>query len=703
MIPILFPASATTFNTNGLGRLADCLTCVVSEERNGPYECEITYPVTGVHFNDIKLSSIVVVKPSPTQSLQAFRVYRMSRPMKGVVTIYLRHISYQLSFIPFKAFSASSLAGALAGFKTNALEPCPFTLTADFTSSSSYAVPLPASIRSYLGGREGSIIDVYGNGAEWEWDNYNCILHAHRGADRGVVLRYGKNITDLKQEQNIENTITGVLSYWASENVNVVLPQPVESATAANFPFPRTVVLDFSDKWESAPTQTQLLAATQSYVAQNGIGIPKVSIELSFLNLADTLEYKGTVPSEVINLCDTITVDFETLGVQTQAKIVKVEYDVLLERYNKINIGDARNSLSDTIEDQLQQMALRPTIDQTRTNIDRATGVLNSGLRGHVIINRNREGWANEILFMDDENVGRARNVLRINMNGIGFSSTGIQGPFYQSWTIDGHFALGGVNNAYGDFEILDSSGKPLGQWNKDGLRFFDSAQKVLLSINHGGMYLYNASGRTLAQLTPNGLNVYEGSIEGGRIKIGSKFEVKNDGTMTATGAKFSGAITASTIDIGQNFKVDAKGNMTAAGAKFSGDITGSTIEGSTIRAKGGEFVASEESVYIGGLYTYHTDSGNYLAGNDESFGIGDNEDYHLWTGWDGNDPDIHSPEDILSSYGCVITSQNMYAQELYLNHSIFEGRTHYWGVGETIDDIYDALDDLANASGGGE
>ena len=172
---------------------------------------------------------------------------------------------------------------------------------------------------------------------------------------------------------------------------------------------------------------------------------------------------------------------------------------------------------------------------------------------------------------------------------------------------------------------------------------------------------------------------------------------------MTATGAKFSGAITASTIDIGQNFKVDAKGNMTAAGAKFSGDITGSTIEGSTIRAKGGEFVASEESVYIGGLYTYHTDAGNYLAGNDESFGIGDKEDFHFWAGWDGSDPNLSDPEDVLSAYGVVINKRDIYAQELYLNNSIFEGRTHYWGVGETIDDIYDALDDLANASGGGE
>ena len=732
MIPILFPASATTFNTNGLGRLADCLTCVVSEERNGPYECEITYPVTGVHFNDIKLSSIVVVKPSPTQSLQAFRVYRMSRPMKGVVTIYLRHISYQLSFIPFKAFSAQSLAGALAGFKTNALEPCPFTMTADFTSTSSFAVPLPASIRSYLGGREGSIIDVYGNGAEWEWDNYNCKLHAHRGADRGVVLRYGKNIIDLKQEQNIENTITGVLSYWTSDQVNVVLSTPVESPTAQNFPFPRTVVVDMTDKWENAPTQAELRQATQRFVQQTGVGIPKVSIELSFLNLADTLEYKNNAPAEQINLCDTITVDFVSLGVQTKAKIVKVEYDVLLERYNKLNIGDSRSSLADTIEDQMQALALRPTLDQTRTSIDRATGVLNSGLRGHVIINRNQEGWANEILFLDNENMAAARNVLRINNAGIGFSSTGYQGPYYQSWTIDGHFALGGVNNAYGDFEILDSSGKPLGEWNKDGLRFFDSAQKVLLAINHGGMFLYNAAGQKLAQLTPNGLNVYEGSIEGGTIKIGqnfqvdrqgnmtanngkfnggtiqigNKFNVRNDGTMTATGATFSGNITAGTIKIGQKFEVKADGTMSAVNANFTGKITGSEITGSSFKTgdQARTFEANGDHVKLGPFYAYQTERGGklFFATDDEKIGFGDNDGWILWEGWNGEYPDdADDPNDVFQNFDFGIHNENVFCYDVYCSNSAFWGQSEsrYWSLGECMDDIYAKLSALTAAS----
>ena len=750
MVPILFTAKATDFTTNGIGRLSDAISCTVNEVRNGPFELTMEYPANGVHASDLVNSNIIVARPAQGASLQAFRIFKISKSINGRVTVYCRHISYQLSFIPFKAFSAASLAGALAGFKANALEPCPFTLTADFTSPSSFAAPLPASIRSYLGGREGSIIDVYGNGAEWEWNNFSCILHANRGADRGVVLRYGKNIVDLQQETNIENTVTGIMPYWTSDTVTVTLAAPVESETAGNFPFPRTVVKDFSDQWESAPTQAQLTAYTQSYIRANKIGVPAVSINLSFVNLSDALEYKDRAPLETVKLCDTITVDFVRLGVSVKAKVVETEYDVLRGRYKSIKIGDARSTLSSTIEEQMTAINQRPTIDQTRTSIDRATGVLNAGLRGHVIINRNAEGWANEILFLDNANVAQARNVLRINTNGIGFSSTGYQGPFYQSWTIDGHFALGGVNNAYGDFEILDSSGKPLGEWNKDGLRFFDSAQKVLLTINHGGLFLYNASGATLAQLTPRGLNVYEGSIEGGRIKIGQKFEVKPDGTMTATGAKFSGAINGGSINIGKNFKVDSDGNMVATSGRFvggeisngqnfkvdkDGNVTmrkGSIKIGNnfsvddsgnltarngifnggeiTIKGKRGDVFKTSvdedgyQTVSIGGFKVWEAGEGAYLGSADQEVFIGDNEYMCFVTGWDGETYADGDPEENLdnSKFGVVIDYENVYAQEVYANNPICEGSTHYWGIGETIADIYDALDDLANAVGGG-
>lgn len=533
MKPKLFSPAATAFSSNGIGRLSDAITCIVHEARNGEFELEMTYPVDGAHYADIVHSAIIVAKPSARRELQAFRVYKITKPLSGQVTVLARHISYQLSFIPVSPFSAGSLAAALTGFKTNAAENCPFTLSADFASASSYAVPIPASIRSYLGGQRGSILDVYGG--EWEWNNYSCILHRIRGQDNGYTIRYGKNLIDLKQEQSIESTYTGIYPYWQSEETMVTLPEKVvHAATASAFPFQRTLVKDFSGEFANAPTEAALRAYTQAFIAANGIGIPNVNLSVDFVNLADTEEYRDLLTTANIDLCDTVTVQFEKLGVSVQSKVIDIRWDVLRERYDKIEIGDRRSTLSSTIEDQMKTISTLATTEEVGRTVDRATGVLNSGRRGHVIINRNAEGYANEILFLDNENIAQAVNVLRINMNGIGFSSTGYQGPYYQSWTMDGHFSLGGVNNAYGDFQILDGSGNPLGEWDKDGLKFYDSAQNILMLLNHTGLFLRDANGNTVAQMTAGGLNIYKGTISGVTINIarGNDVGLYCDGTV---------------------------------------------------------------------------------------------------------------------------------------------------------------------------
>ena len=532
MIPILFTPTSTNFTTNGVGRLSDAIACTVHEARNGEFELEMLYPVTGAHFSEIQHSSIIVAKPSARRTNQAFRVYKITKPLNGRVTILAEHISYQLSFIPVSPFSAQSLANALNGFKSNAAESCPFTLSADFTSASSYAVPVPTSIRAYLGGQRGSILDVYGG--EWEWNNYNCILHKSRGQDNGYVIRYGKNLVDLKQEQTIANTYTGIYPYWVSDETMVTLSEKViHAATAKNFPFQRTLVKDFSDKFDNAPSEAALRSYTQSYINSNGIGVPSVNLSVNFVNLADAEEYRGLLTTANLDLCDTVTVRFEKFGIDVKSKVVEITWNVLKDRYEKIEIGDRRSTLATTIEDQMETITTLATTEDVGRTVDRATGVLNSGRRGHVIINRNAEGWANEILFLDNENLAAARNVLRINMAGIGFSSTGYQGPYYQSWTMDGHFSLGGVNNAFGDFQILDGSGKPLGEWDKDGLKFYDSAQHILMLLNHSGLYLRDTSGGTIAQMTADGLNIYKGVISGVTIDIarGNNIGLYCDGT----------------------------------------------------------------------------------------------------------------------------------------------------------------------------
>ena len=489
MIPILFEPSDTVFNSNGIGRLSDAISCKVKEARNGAFELNMVYPLNGVHFKDLVKSGIIYGRPSARRGNQAFTIEKISRPINGRVSILARHLRNRMGLIPVSPFSAGSLSAALVAFKTNAAEACPFTLSADFESSSSYAVPVPTAMLSYLGGQRGSVLDVYGG--EWEFDNWSAILHRSRGQDNGYRIMYGKNLVDLKQEESILNTYTGIYPYWQSEETMVTLPEKVvHSAAAANWPYQRTVVKDFTEAFVNAPTVEQLRSYTESFIQRNDIGTPSVSLSVKWVNAQDTPEYKALLQSNV-DLCDTVEVYFSALGVSTKAKIIEYEWDMLQERYDSLEIGDKRETLALTIEEQLKTISMLPTKEQLNSTVDRATGVLNSGRRGHVIINRNAEGWANEILFLDNENIAQANNVLRINMNGIGFSSTGYNGNYYQSWTLDGILSLGGVNNAYGELQILDPQGRVLCAVTKDGYTVYDSDGSTIIGQwSHSGISL---------------------------------------------------------------------------------------------------------------------------------------------------------------------------------------------------------------------
>lgn len=449
MKPILFASDATNFTTNGQGRL-DCHDCKVTEERNGQYELEMTIAESALHADQIEMTSIIVARASQGSGLQAFRVYRITKPLNGVFKVYANHISYQLSLIPTMPFEITASSHAcedtLDALVSNAVETCPFTFTTDVTTVASYKQTTPASIKSRLGGVEGSVLDQFGG--EYEWDNWDVTLHEDRGVTTPTVtLRYGKNITDLNQEENISNTITGIVPFWADNEGNLVtLPEKVvNSSHASDFPFKRTVPYDFSDSFEEQPTENELRTKAQAYVTK--IGIPVVSIKLSFVNLADTEEYKDIAPLQSVNLCDVINVQFEKYGITTTAKIVKTVYDVLGEKYESLEIGSLRSSLATTITEQnaTTQTEIATKFAKVGTEIDNATAWLTSS-GGYVVAVKNTDGSWKELLFLDDNDIDTAVNVLRINENGIGFSSNGVNGPYTQAWTLDGRLVIGGTN-----------------------------------------------------------------------------------------------------------------------------------------------------------------------------------------------------------------------------------------------------------------
>lgn len=519
MIPILFTENTKVFTSNGVGRLSDIVSCVCNETLNGEYEIEAEYPITGAHYSDITIRSIIGVMPAPEKSIQPFRIYRISKPINGIVTINACHISYDLTkntTMPFNVSASSSACNStLQGLKNNAVETCDFTFWTDVTTIAAYSQTIPSAIRQRLGGIAGSVLDQFGG--EYEWDGYTVKLHRNRGTLKNIPLRYGKNITDINQETEISKTITGIVPFWVDNEGNnlVTLPEKaVYSPNASRYSEPLTVPMDFSGNYENAPSQSVLRAAAQAYVAQSNIGIPKVSTKVSFVDLKDTEEYKEIAPLQQLYLADSIPVTFEPLGVDTQAKVVEVEFDVLKEKYNSITLGSVKADMSTAITD--VTASISSLAERTRMNfsqmdddideaINNATAWLTSS-GGYVVAIKNNDGSWKELLFLDTNSTQTAINVLRINENGIGFSSNGVGGPYAQGWTIDGRILIGGTNAP--SLTVYD---------NQNNILFQTDATKIIWNAPNTTM---NASGIITTKAT-SGTNKPYVQLAGGKLLFG--------------------------------------------------------------------------------------------------------------------------------------------------------------------------------------
>lgn len=438
--PILYSATETKFDHNGLGILSDCASCEVTEEANGIFELAMTYPMDGIHYEDIADRAIIKTKADQFREPQLFRVYAVSKPMSGIVTVLAEHISYDLSGIPVKTFSADSVALALTGLRNNAVVDCPFEFWTDKPTSGKFTVPAPASIRSRLGGVAGSILDVYGG--EYEFDNYTVKLHNNRGMNRGVSIRYGKNLTDIQQDQNCSSVATGIYPYWAGDvdgnTVLVELPEKIINAPGTyNFVKIRTV--DFTQSFETQPTVEQLRSKAESYVKANNIGVPVVSLTVSFAQLEQSEEYKHLKLLERVSLFDTVNVEFPALKVSATAKAAKIVYDVLADRVKSVTLGSVRANIADTIAAQQQEIQQTPTKSDLQRVQESATAWLTNG-KGYKVERRDDLGRVIDTLYMDTPDIETAVNVMRVGQSGIGFSHNGVNGPYESAWTIDGVF-----------------------------------------------------------------------------------------------------------------------------------------------------------------------------------------------------------------------------------------------------------------------
>lgn len=458
----LFNPTDKSFDTNGLGGLSDAISCKVVEERNGEFELEMEYPINGIHYSDIKLRSIILAKPNPFDDPQPFRVYGISKPINGIVTINAQHLSYDLSGIPISPFNASGVVAATAALKTNAVVDCPFTFSTDKTDTGEYALAAPTSIRALLGSDTGSLLSVYGG--EYEFDKYNVILHKSRGENRGVTIAYGKNLTDLKQEENCSNVYTGVYPFYYAEDDGL---QTIDEKilNVGTYDYVKILPLDLSSEFsDGMPTSAVLKAKAQEYIDNNDIGNPTVSLSISFISLKKSKEYELIHILEEVKLCDIVNVEFPALGVSSVSQCIKTEYDVINDDYTSLELGDVQTTLADTVAQQTAAISNQMSNKEVADIVDSATALITGAKGGYVVFHSATAGskYPEEILVMDTNDINTATNVWRWNKNGLGFSSSGYNGTYNLAMTADGKINADFIKTgslAIGSNFYVDSSG----------------------------------------------------------------------------------------------------------------------------------------------------------------------------------------------------------------------------------------------------
>ena len=519
MKPILFESTAQTFTTNGIGILNDAAECKVREQRNGEYELTMQYPIDGLHYKEIKNRRLIYAQITPYGGQEPFRIYNISRPLSGLIEVQARHISYDQSGIPVAPFTAATAADALKKLKSHAVVANPFVFTTDKVTTANMTVAVPTSMRALLGGTEGSVLDTYRG--EFLFTHFTTQLLTARGQNRGVVIRYGKNLVDLRQEENISKMYTGVYPYYVDSETGEITELPDKIvAVPGTFDFINILMLDVSGDFDSPPTAQQLTLRAQSYITNNDLGTPTVSISLNYQDIAQALE--TSAPTEIIKLCDTVTVIYEKLGIKTTAKVTETEYDVLRDRYSAINIGDIRTNIADTIYNNAQAVEQTAVDLRTETGkaIANATQLITGTKGGNFVFQFNSDGKPMGFSIMDTDDVLTAANVWRFNLGGLGYSSKGYNGPFGTAITQDGKIvadfiqagALSSSNVTVGGFTLSASS-------LRNGMTSLDDTA-------HDGVYV---------------------GLDGIALGRGA-FKVDKYGNLTATTGKFTGDVYASSI-----------------------------------------------------------------------------------------------------------------------------------------------------------
>lgn len=426
----LYDKNETDFTHNGICILKP-LEATVTEELNGDYSLKVTMP-----RGKKKIEIEQIIKTPTPKFDQLFRVYNSDIDMLGNQVFYARHIFYDLLDY-FIEDTRPSGSGALAISKI--LENTPFTGTSDITEQGTAYYQMMNPVKAILGA-DNAFINVWGG--ELERDNFNIRMKNHLGTDRGASIRYRKNLTGLRLQTDLSGVYTKIMPTGLKSDGQTLLKLPekyVDSSLINNYINEKTTRIHYSDIAISEDvSEAEALEQLRNAAAQefeNGLDKPQITATVEFIPLQNTEEYKDYSILERVYLGDTIRVFHEDLSIELETKVISYEFDALSKRYNKVILGNANPKYGDT-----QKKYIEKQKEETTTALEQAiinaTQLITGNQGGYIVMSPSEK--PQEIFIMDTPDMNTAMKVWRWNLSGLGYSSTGINGPFALAMTMDG-------------------------------------------------------------------------------------------------------------------------------------------------------------------------------------------------------------------------------------------------------------------------
>ncbi|MDD3140114.1 MAG: phage tail protein [Lachnospiraceae bacterium] len=407
--------NSTAFDSLGLGALLPSL-CAVTEELNGLYELELQHPYDEWGKWE-KIEKERIIFASTPRGKQPFRIYYVNPTLDGI-KVNARHIFYDLLDNLCLSVNATGTPQAvLTAIQAAFAYTTSFTFSTTMTGTGTVNLSKVNPITALLSSDDDTTSFIKAFGGEILRDGFNVTTATSIGADRGVAIRYGKNLVGLEVSEDISDVATRIYAYGKD---GVAIPGLYrDSPYIGSYANPKIYVHE-----DTSLTAAQLPGVVQE-LFDGGCDLPKVNIKADFQMLSKTEEYKEYAILEEVQLGDVVTVSNTKMGFHKKAQVISYEWDCLLEQYNEVELGDFVADLTSSVTSGEKSLSAATSAS---TEVKQVYGLIS----GKVTID-----GSGLYICVDGSSTADARKVFHFGSYGLRYSSTGVNGAY--TTIIDGN------------------------------------------------------------------------------------------------------------------------------------------------------------------------------------------------------------------------------------------------------------------------